>query len=114
MAIFSSCSIPRRSGRGPDRRPGEVADARPDLTPLNIGVAAYLGVFVTAVGLYLWLYLFRTAPAVVATSVQYLHPIIGILVGAMMFGDRLGLPFGLGVTLILSGLALVVVPARRG
>lgn len=91
----------------------ELSGARPDLTPLNIGVAAYLGVFVTAVGLYLWLYLLRTVPAVVATSVQYLHPIIGILVGAMMFGDTLGLPFGLGVTLILSGLALVVVPARR-
>lgn len=91
----------------------ELSGVKPGLNPVNISVAAYLGVFVTAIGLYLWLYLLRTVPAVVATSVQYLHPIIGIIVGAMMFGDRLGLPFGLGVTLILSGLALVVAPEKR-
>lgn len=91
----------------------ELSGVKPGLNPVNISVAAYLGVFVTAIGLYLWLYLLRTVPAVVATSVQYLHPIIGIIVGAMMFGDGLGLPFGLGVTLILSGLALVVAPEKR-
>lgn len=91
----------------------ELSGVKPGLNPVNISIAAYLGVFVTAIGLYLWLYLLRTVPAVVATSVQYLHPIIGIIVGAMMFGDGLGLPFGLGVTLILSGLALVVAPEKR-
>lgn len=85
------------------------------LTLQGMAVAAYLGVFVTAAGLYLWLFLLRTVPAVVATSVQYLHPIIGIMVGAAMFGDRLGLLFAIGVALILGGLALVVVvvPPRR-
>lgn len=83
------------------------------LTAGGLVVAAYLGVFVTAAGLYLWLHLLRTVPAIVATSVQYLHPVIGIVTGAAMFGDRLGLAFGGGVLLILGGLILVVVPARR-
>lgn len=79
----------------------------------GLAVAAYLGVFVTAAGLYLWLHLLRTVAAVVATSVQYLHPIIGIVVGSAMFGDRLGGAFAFGVALILGGLGLVVAPGRR-
>ncbi|MHB2169891.1 DMT family transporter [Alsobacter sp. R-9] len=83
------------------------------LTPEGLAVASYLGVFVTAAGLYLWLHLLRAVPAVVATSVQYLHPIIGIGAAAAMFGDRLGGLFVAGVLLILGGLALILAPARK-
>jgi drug/metabolite transporter (DMT)-like permease len=69
---------------------------------------------VTAAGLFLWLYLLRTVPAVVATSVQYLHPVIGIVVGAAIFGDTLGMAFAAGVVPILGGLALALAPARNG
>lgn len=92
----------------------ELAGEVPKVTPLNLGVAAYLGVLVTAVGLYLWLFLLRTVPAIVATSVQYLHPIIGIVVGAILFGDALGFSFAAGVMFILAGLALVLALAPRG
>lgn len=81
------------------------------LTVEGFAVAAYLGVFVTVAGLFLWLHLLRTIPAVVATSVQYLHPIVGIVVAAAIFGDNLGVFFAGGVLLILGGLALVVAPA---
>lgn len=83
------------------------------LTATGLAVAAYLGVFVTALGLYIWLHLLRTVTAVTATSVQYLHPIIGIVVGAAMFHDPLGGLFVAGVALILGGLALILIP-RRG
>ena len=92
---------------------GELSRVPVHLTAEGLAVAAYLGVFVTAVGLYLWLHLLRTVQAVVATSVQFLHPIIGIAVGAAMFSDRLGLLFALGVVLILGGLGLTVASARR-
>jgi drug/metabolite transporter (DMT)-like permease len=85
-----------------------------NLTVQGFAVAAYLGVFVTAAGLFLWLYLLRTVPAVVATSVQYLHPVIGIVVGAAIFGDTLGMAFAAGVVPILGGLALALAPARNG
>lgn len=84
------------------------------LTAKGFAVAVYLGVLVTAAGLFLWLYLLRTVPAVVATSVQYLHPVIGIVVGAAIFGDTLGMAFAAGVVLILGGLALALATARNG
>jgi hypothetical protein len=40
--------------------------------------AAYLGVFVTVAGSFLWLHLLRIVPASTAASVQYLQPIIGV------------------------------------
>jgi O-acetylserine/cysteine efflux transporter len=91
----------------------EVSATPARFTPTALVVAVYLGVFVTAIGLFLWLWLPRTVTAVVATSVQYLHPVIGILVAAASFGDALGLGFAAGVACILGGLALVVAPVRR-
>lgn len=91
----------------------EMAHTPVTLTTSGLAVAAYLGVLVTAAGLYLWLYLLNTVEAVVATTVQYLHPIIGIVVAAFMFGDALGASFAVGVGLILGGLALALAP-RRG
>jgi len=82
------------------------------ITGQAIGAAAYLGLVVTVAGLFLWLHLLRTVPARVAASVQYLQPVVGIAAASMMFGDRLGPLFALGVILILAGLALVV--ATRG
>jgi len=92
----------------------EISRVPVNLSLNGLAIAAYLGVFVTAAGLYLWLHLLRTVPAIVATSVQYLHPIIGIVVGPAMFDEGLGLFFAMGVILILGGLALVILPGRRG
>jgi len=82
------------------------------LTGEAIAVTVYLGVMVTVVGLILWLYLLRNVPARIAASVQYLQPVIGIAAAALMFGDSLGMKFGLGVVLVLGGLALAVAKAR--
>ncbi len=87
-------------------------------TPLHfsaqaVWVAAYLGIAVTVAGLFLWLHLLRTVPARVAASVQYLQPVFGIGAASLMFGDRLGTLFALGVILILGGLALAVVSRRE-
>jgi drug/metabolite transporter (DMT)-like permease len=78
------------------------------LTLQVVGVAAYLGIVVAVVGLFLWLHLLRTVPARVAASVQYLQPVVGIAAASAMFGEQLGLLFALGVILILIGLALAV------
>lgn len=86
-----------------------------DLTAQGLAVAAYLGIFVTVAGLFLWLHLLRTVPASTAAGVQYLQPIIGIAASAAIFGDRLGLLFLAGVVLVLCGLALTMtVRGRRG
>jgi drug/metabolite transporter (DMT)-like permease len=75
--------------------------------------AAYLGVVVTVAGLFLWLSLLRTVPARVAASVQYLQPIVGVAVSAVVFGDELGVLFAVGVLLVLGGLALSVTSRNR-
>jgi drug/metabolite transporter (DMT)-like permease len=92
----------------------EMAHVPFRVTAQALMIGAYLGIAVTAAGLYLWLYLLRTVPARVAASVQYLQPVFGIAASAALFGDPLGLLFAAGVALILAGLALAAAsrPAR--
>ncbi len=77
-----------------------------------LGSAAYLGLVVTAAGLFLWLRILREVPASVAASVQYLQPVFGIAASAIIFGDRIGLPFMAGVAMILAGVALAMRSGR--
>lgn len=70
--------------------------------------AAYLGLVVTVAGLFLWLGILRTVPARVAAAVQFFQPLVGVAVSAAIFGDQLGLSFGLGVVAVLFGLRLTL------
>ncbi len=79
-----------------------------EITARALGVAAYLGIGVTAAGLLLWLHLLRVVPARIAASVQYLQPVFGIAASAALFGDALGALFVVGVVVILSGLVLTI------
>lgn len=83
------------------------------VTATGLGAAAYLGVVVTVMGLFMWLAILRTVPARIAAAIQYLQPVVGVAAAAVMFGDDLGLMFALGVGLVLGGLALTVTN-RRG
>ncbi|MFK0382832.1 DMT family transporter [Agrobacterium sp. NPDC090273] len=78
-----------------------------------LGAAAYLGVVVTALGLFLWLHILRGVPAGVAASVQYLQPVFGIIASSLIFGDLIGSKFILGVVCILAGLALAMKTPKR-
>lgn len=94
----------------------EVVTTSFSFTPVAIASALYLGLLVSAVGLFLWLWLLRTIPARVAASVQFLQPVFGIGASAAMFGDRMGPLFAAGVVLVLVGVALSIAkrPIRRG
>ena len=74
----------------------------------SLAVAAYLGLVVTVAGLFLWLGILRTVPARIAAAVQFLQPLVGVAVAAAIFGDRLGLTFGIGVVVVLVGLGLTL------
>lgn len=84
-----------------------------EMTMTGAASAAYLGVMVTLLGLFLWLHLLRTIPARIAASIQYLQPLIGVAAAATMFGDSLGLLFVAGVILVLVGLTLTVTNRRK-
>ena len=85
-----------------------------DITAQALAAIIYLGVVVTVIGLILWLYLLKVVPVRIAASVQYLQPVFGISASAFLFGDKLGLLFVAGVTLVLAGLALAAWGKRTG
>ncbi|MFD2261792.1 DMT family transporter [Lacibacterium aquatile] len=91
----------------------EISHSQFEITVEAVASAAYLGVIVTAAGLFLWLKLLRTVPARTAASVQYLQPVVGVIASSLMFGDSLGLFFILGVMLVLVGLALTMAARRN-
>lgn len=90
----------------------EVADTFFRIAPTAVAAAAYLGLLVSAVGLFLWLWLLRTVPARVAASVQFLQPVFGIAASAALFGDRMGPLFASGVVLVLVGVGMSIVTRR--
>jgi len=90
----------------------EVANTAFLVGPMAIAAAVYLGLLVSAAGLFLWLWLLRTIPARIAASVQFLQPVFGIAASAVMFGDRMGPLFVAGVVLVLIGVNLSVVTRR--
>ena len=85
-----------------------------DVSAEALGAAVYLGVVVTAAGLFLWLHILRIVPAGTAASVQYLQPVVGIAASAAMFGDKLGLLFVAGVILVFVGLGLSMSSRGKG
>jgi O-acetylserine/cysteine efflux transporter len=90
----------------------EIANTSFQVTPAAIASAVYLGLLVSAVGLFLWLWLLRTVPARVAASVQFLQPIFGIGASAAIFGDRMGTIFVAGVALVMIGVGLSIATRR--
>ncbi|WP_319824957.1 DMT family transporter [Thalassovita sp.] len=91
----------------------EVAATSFSVTTAAIVSALYLGLLVSAAGLFLWLWLLRTVPARVAASVQFLQPVFGIGASSAMFGDRMGPLFVAGVALVLVGVGLSSVAKRK-
>ncbi|WP_205965380.1 DMT family transporter [Pseudooceanicola onchidii] len=91
----------------------EAATTPFTVEPKAIASAVYLGLAVTAAGLFLWLWLLRTIPARIAASVQFLQPVFGIGASAALFGDRMGGLFLIGVAFVLAGVALTVIAQRK-
>lgn len=80
---------------------------------VGVAVVVYLGALVSAGGLWLWLHLLRVLPARIAAAAQYFQPLVGVGASALLFGDVLGVPFAAGTALVLGGVVLTTLPARR-
>jgi O-acetylserine/cysteine efflux transporter len=90
----------------------QSAAVRP--SALGIAVVLYLGVFVTVLGVWVWLRALEHLPARIAAALQYLQPIVGVAASAAHIGDRLDLWFALGTALVFIGIALSTIPSRYG
>jgi drug/metabolite transporter (DMT)-like permease len=76
-------------------------------------LALYLGAFVSVAGSWIWFRSLARVPARIAGSLQYLQPLVGVALSAMLFGDRLDVWFAAGTILVFAGIALSSTPSRR-
>ena len=80
----------------------------PDL--LGWLLLVYLGIFVTFVGFAVWFWGLRALPAAQAGALMFLQPVSGLLLAALILGDRQTPAFLVGCGLVLVGVYLA---ARR-
>src|SRR5262249_37084789 len=80
---------------------------------LSLVVAFYFGVPSTLVGYGLWGYLLQRYPAATVAPFSLFVLATGMILSALIFGERFS-PLRLaGMALILAGLAVIVWPVRR-
>jgi drug/metabolite transporter (DMT)-like permease len=72
-----------------------------------LAATAINGILATALGFLVYFRLIRTLGSVGTTSVAYLRPGIGILVGYLIFGERLTWTMSAGLIVILIGVAAI-------
>jgi drug/metabolite transporter (DMT)-like permease len=72
-----------------------------------LAATAVNGIVATALGFLVYFRLIRTLGSVGTTSVAYLRPGIGILVGYVVFGERLTWTMSAGLIVILIGVAAI-------
>lgn len=86
---------------------------RPTATVTGIGAVLYLAVLVTYVGLQIWLTVLQKVPASIAGALQYLQPVVGVSLSALLLGETLTAHFAAGAVLVLVGIGVVTSGSRR-
>lgn len=90
-----------------------VEGAPPVLTPSSALGFAYLTVIATAVAYVAWFAGLRRLPAGVVGVVGLLNPVTGVVLGVAIAGEAFGLTQGIGLALVLGGIALGSLPPLR-
>lgn len=90
-----------------------VEGAPPALTPSSALGFAYLTVIATAVAYVAWFTGLRRLPAGVVGVVGLLNPVTGVALGVLIAGEAFGLAQGIGLALVLGGIALGSLPPLR-
>ena len=85
-----------------------------NLTPSAIAGIIYLGVVATVGALGLQMYAQRFTTSARASVIYILEPIFAALFAWMVLGETLTIPLLIGAALILTGMVIALVPARRG
>jgi drug/metabolite transporter (DMT)-like permease len=81
--------------------------SRMHLNPQGIGAFLYLLVFGSIVGYSSYVYALQKLPVGIVSLYAYVNPVIAVLLGWMLLGERLSWREGLAVAVILGGVALV-------
>lgn len=78
-----------------------------DLHPLHIVGLVFQSSVVVAGGFIAWLWLLSVYPASTVASFSFLTPILAILLGALLFGETIGVPILLAAGLAAAGIVLI-------
>ncbi|MDI9569789.1 MAG: DMT family transporter [Pseudomonadota bacterium] len=76
-------------------------------TPYFIAGLSFSSVISQALALMLWFYLLKTLPAGMASMATLATPVIGMIAAAIELGERPSLLEGIGMVLVLAGLAIL-------
>jgi drug/metabolite transporter (DMT)-like permease len=91
-----------------------VVDERPIVwNGYFIGALIYNGVGGMALATLLWLYILQRLPATISGLNALAVPIVGVIAAWIQLGERPSLAEGMGMVLILAGLALLTTAARN-
>lgn len=84
-----------------------------DWSPHILGAFLYTAVAVVSFGYLTWFWLMRTYSAASLHAFTFLTPILGVLAGTVLLGERLSLGLIVGLSLVALGIWLVNRPTRR-
>ena len=87
------------------------------VTTQSLGALAYLVVFGSLIGFTAYVWLLQRVPAAKVSSHSYVNPLIAVLVGAWLGGERLDLATIAAAGLIVFSVVMIVtsknVPAQK-
>ena len=79
----------------------------------GMGSILYLSVFGSLFGLVAFTYLLQNVPVTKVATYAFVNPVIAVLLGVLLLGERLGPSEGAGMAVIVCGVAMVVL-SRTG
>ncbi|HWB33672.1 MAG TPA: EamA family transporter [Acidobacteriaceae bacterium] len=77
-------------------------------TPSALAAIAFLSIFGSVVGLTAYTYLLQNVPVTKVSTYAFVNPAIAVLIGVVLFGERLGPAELAGMALILVAVATVI------
>lgn len=83
------------------------------LTPTVILAMAYQAIIVAFISFLVWFWLLTRYLASRLTVFTFLTPMFGVAFGVLLLNERLSLTFGVAALLVVIGIVLVNVPARK-
>jgi drug/metabolite transporter (DMT)-like permease len=92
---------------------GEAAPVVPDHLVAAIPVLIFIVAVPSLVGYTLFTWLLSEAPVHIATTGNYVGPVIALGLGWLILGEQVSLRTGAGVAMILVGVALIVWSNRQ-
>ena len=90
---------------------GERVTAMPSLR--SLAAVAYLGIVGSLIGFTAYIYLLGRVRPALATSYAYVNPVLALLLGLWLGGEKIGMLEVSAMGIILAGVVLVVLGQRR-